>query len=292
MTAPDAGTVNQASLVWRPEPPGDGAAASAWPPLLVAEDLVALGVVAAFTSRAGGRSEPPFDTLNLGLRCGDELRTVLANRRRVLTVLGLAGRPLAAVRQVHGARVLVAGSTQLGDGPPEALPALGDADGLVTSEPGTSDQSPALLVLTADCVPILLADPAARVVAAVHAGWRGLAAGVVEAGVAALAEQGGDPAATVALVGPCIGPVGYEVGPDVRDQVAGRYPAAAAETPLGRPALDLAAAASAALAGAGVGDVRVAGERTDERPERWFSYRREPTTGRQAGIIALVRAAP
>jgi purine-nucleoside/S-methyl-5'-thioadenosine phosphorylase / adenosine deaminase len=78
----------------------------------------------------------------------------------------------------------------------------------------------------------------------------------------------------------------------VRDQVAERYPAAAAETARGAPALDLAAAAGAALTGAGVGDVRVSDERTDERPERWFSYRREPTTGRQAGIVALVQVAP
>jgi len=278
------------ALAWRGvppgRPPGEG---DARPPLLVAEDLLARGVVAAFTGRRGGTSAPPYAELNLGLRVGDEPRRVLANRRGVLAALGLAGRPVATLRQVHGAEVVSATLAALGGGPPEARPPLADADGVVSSQPA----GPVLLVLVADCVPVLLADPAGRVVAALHAGWRGLAAGVVEVGVAALRAHGGDPARTVALVGPCIGPQAYEVGADVRARVAARYPAAAAVTRRGAPALDLAAAARAALEGAGVAEVRSAAECTHDLPERYFSHRRDgdrgrAATGRQGGLIALL----
>jgi polyphenol oxidase len=281
----------------------------------VAEDLLGAGVVAAFTGRAGGTSGAPFATLNLALRVDDDLRRVLANRRRVATVLGLAGLPWALARQVHGATILhvradpagegtpdggsrpgQAGlgrdsleggsrlvAVRLGQGPPEGKPTVGEADGLVTADPGV-----VLAVLTADCAPVLLADPGAGVVGAVHAGWRGLAAGVVEAGVAAMAELGADPGATIGLVGPAAGGCCYEVGPEVREAVGGRYPAALATTRDGRPALDPAAGAAQALEGAGTGQVRVAGECTIDLGERFFSHRRgHGRTGRQAGLIAL-----
>ena len=271
-------------LLWRPGPPAAAAPAPAWPPLLVAEDLLGAGVVAAFTGRAGGSSEAPYATLNLGLRVGDDLRRVLANRRRVATVLGLAGRPWALARQVHSATVLRVEADRLGQGPPEARPPLGEGDGLVTTDPGV-----VLAVLTADCAPVLLADPAARVVGAVHAGWRGLAAGVVEAGVAAMAGLGADPARCVGLVGPAVGGCCYEVGPEVRDAVGARLPAALATTRDGRPALDPAAGAAQALRRAGVGQLRVAGECTFDLEERFFSHRRDHgRSGRQAGLIALV----
>ena len=250
----------------------------------MAEDLLEAGVVAAFTGRAGGSSEAPYATLNLGLRVGDDLRRVLANRRRVATVLGLAGRPWALARQVHSATVLRVEAGRLGQGPPEARPPLGEGDGLVTTDPGVL-----LAVLTADCAPVLLADPAARVVGAVHAGWRGLAAGVVEAGVAAMAGLGADPAHCVGLVGPAVGGCCYEVGPEVRDAVGARVPAALATTRDGRPALDPAAGAAQALRRAGVGQVRVAGECTFDLEERFFSHRRDHgRSGRQASLIALV----
>jgi polyphenol oxidase len=251
----------------------------------VAEDLLDAGVVAAFTGRAGGSSGEPYATLNLALRVGDDPRRALANRRRVATVLGLAGRPWALARQVHSATVLRVEAGRLGPGPPEGKPPLGDGDGLVTADPGV-----VLAVLTADCAPVLLADPAARVVGAVHAGWRGLAAGVVEAGVAAMAELGADPAACLGLIGPAVGGCCYEVGPDVREAVGDRYPAALATTRDGRPALDPAAGAAQALERAGLeaANLRVAGECTVDLPERFFSHRRDHgVTGRQAGIIAL-----
>jgi hypothetical protein len=284
-------------LTWRPAPPGGleseagtqpagahvGPSGLAWPPVLVAEGLLARGVVAAFTSRAGGLSGPPYDTCNLGLRVGDQLRAVLANRRRVATVLGLAGLPWATVRQVHGATVARVGLAALPQGPPEAKPPLAEADALVTAEEGV-----VLAVLVADCVPVLMADPERRVAAAVHAGWRGLAVGAVEAAAAAFAALGGRPAASAALVGPAAGPCCYEVGEDVRERVAGRYPVAAATTRGGRPALDLAAAATVALTGAGFAAPALAGECTVHQPERFFSYRRDRGMGRQAGIVALV----
>jgi polyphenol oxidase len=253
-------------------------------------------VVAAFTGRSGGTSGAPFATLNLALRVTDDLRRVLANRRRVATVLGLAGLPWALARQVHGATVLHVradpteeggsglGEVRLGQGPPEGKPTVGEADALVTADPGV-----VLAVLTADCAPVLLADPGAGVVGAVHAGWRGLAAGVVEAGVAAMAELGADPGAIVGLVGPAVGGCCYEVGPEVRQAVGGRYPAALATTRDGRPALDPAAGAAQALQRAGAGQVRVAGACTIDLEERFFSHRRDHgRTGRQAGLIALV----
>jgi YfiH family protein len=310
-----------AGLVWRPGPPETAGPDPAWPPVLVAEDLLGAGVVAAFTGRTGGSSAPPYASLNLGLAVGDDLRRVLANRRRVATVLGLAGHPWALARQVHGATILRVGTGgqgagtpgadgpwveaggqgagpagddgpwveagAFGQGPPEGKAPLGEADGLVTTEAGV-----VLAVLTADCAPVLLADAAARVVGAVHAGWRGLAAGVVEAGVAALAGLGADPAATVGLVGPAAGGCCYEVGPDVREAVGARYPAALATTRDGRPALDPAAAAAQALERAGIGRLRVAGECTVDLADRHFSHRRDHgRTGRQAGLIALVPGA-
>jgi YfiH family protein len=296
-----------AGPVWRPGPPEAVGPDPAWPPVLVAEDLLEAGVVAAFTGRAGGSSAPPYATLNLGLAVGDDLRRVLANRRRVATVLGLAGRPWALARQVHGNRVVAVdtgtglgagpaapgsgrvGAVGLGQGPPEGKPPVGEADGLVTTDPGV-----VLAVLAADCAPVLLADPAAGVVGAVHAGWRGLAAGVVEAGVAAMAALGADPAATVGLVGPAAGGCCYEVGPEVREVVGARYPAALATTRDGRPALDPAAGAAQALERAGVEgtNVRLVGECTVDLADRYFSHRRDHgRTGRQAGLIALVPGA-
>ncbi len=271
-------------LVWRPAPP-DAASPGAWPPVLVAEGLLELGVVAAFTARLGGRSAPPYATCNLALRVGDDVPAVLANRRRVATVLGLAGAPIATVRQVHSATAVVAAADALGPGPPEARPPLAEADALVTAARGL-----ALATLAADCVPVLLADPGAGVVGAAHAGWRGLAGGIVEAAVEALAALGARPEATVALVGPSICGRCYEVGEDVQAAVTAGHPAAAAVTRAGPPALDVAAGVGAALRRAGVpAVVTAAGECTFERPDRYFSYRRERRTGRQAGIIALVR---
>jgi polyphenol oxidase len=267
-------------------------------PLLVAEDLEAAGIGAAFSCRLGGVSEPPFDRLNIGLNTGDDAGDVRANRALLAGALGLEPAALATVYQVHGPAVLVAANAggfapreppdpvprSIG-GPPEGRGGVGGrpvaaADGIVTGAPGV-----AAAVGAADCVPVLLADPEARVVGAVHAGWRGIALGVVETAVAALAHAGGDPGATVALIGPAIGGCCYEVGPEVRGAVLARCAAAASVTRDGRPSLDLPAGAAELLHAAGVGEVRAAGLCTADDPARFFSARRDRRTGRQAGVI-------
>jgi purine-nucleoside/S-methyl-5'-thioadenosine phosphorylase / adenosine deaminase len=265
------GSLLQPGLAWREAAAGVGV------PLLVAEDLEAAGISAAFSCRVGGRSRPPFDSLNIGLNTGDDAGDVHANRALLAGALGLDAAELATVYQVHGPAVLVVepGRRAPGvDGRPVAA-----ADGIVTGAPGVA------AVGAADCVPVLLADPDARVVGAVHAGWRGIALGVVETAVAALALAGGNPGVTVAVIGPAIGGCCYDVGPDVRDAVLARCASAASVTRDGRPSLDLAAGAAELLHAAGVREVRAAGLCTGDDPGRFFSARRDRRTGRQAGVI-------
>jgi YfiH family protein len=206
------------------------------------------GATALFTTRLGGVSEGPYASLNVGLLTDDDPERVAANRERVRAHVGAA--KLAQGRQVHGTRVVVDGE------------GAEDADGQVTTTPGV-----AAIVLVADCLPVALAGPDAAGV--VHAGWRGLAAGVLEAGVAAL---GDGPA--VAAIGPGIGPCCYEVGDDVR-AVFGTT----------EPTLDLKAQARARLQAAGVTEIHDCGLCTACDPRRFFSHRRDKgVTGRQAGL--------
>jgi polyphenol oxidase len=206
------------------------------------------GATALFTTRRGGVSEGPYASLNVGLQTDDDAGRVAANRERVRAHAGAA--QLAQGRQVHGTRVVVDG-----EGSEEA-------DGQFTTQAGV-----AAIVLVADCLPVALAGPDAAGV--VHAGWRGLAGGVLEAGVAAL---GHGPVA--AAIGPGIGPCCYEVGDDVR--------AVFATT---QRTLDLKAIARARLEAAGVRDVHDCGLCTSCDSGRFFSHRRDRgVTGRQAGL--------
>jgi polyphenol oxidase len=157
----------------------------------------AAGVRHAFFTRQGGVSEGLYASLNVGIGSGDDPAHVHENRRRATGAL--ASDTLVTCYQVHSARVVNAASPWPG-APPEA-------DAVVTTTPGL-----ALGALAADCAPILIADPGARVVAAVHAGWRGALAGVVGSAVTRMAELGAEPARMIAAVGPCIGPRSYEVG--------------------------------------------------------------------------------
>ena len=156
-----------------------------------------------FFTRAGGVSEGEFASLNCGYSSGDEISRVEANRTRALHTLGMAPASLCTVRQVHSAEVVIA------QGPQPKRPSV-EADALVTDRPGIT-----LGVLCADCAPVLLADPAAGVIGAAHAGWRGALAGVVEATVEAMVERGAVRARTVAAIGPCIAQGSYEVGPEL-----------------------------------------------------------------------------
>jgi polyphenol oxidase len=204
------------------------------------------GATALFTTRRGGVSEGPYASLNLGLLTEDDADRVAANRERVRVQAG--AERLAQGRQVHGTRVVVDGQ----DGE--------EADGQVTTRAGV-----AAIVLVADCLPVALAGPGAAGV--IHAGWRGLAGGALEAGVAAAG-------AVAAAIGPGIGPCCYEVGDDVR-----------AVFGTSERTLDLKAVARARLREAGVTEIHDCGLCTACDAERFFSHRRDHgVTGRQAGL--------
>ena len=169
--------------------------------MLRSSALAALpGLRHAFFTRQGGVSEGVWASLNVGLRSGDAPERVAANRARAAAALDLAPDRLATARQVHGTTALVV------DAPWDNGPAP-EADALVTRRPGLL-----LGVLSADCGPLLLADPAAGVVAAAHAGWKGALGGVVEATVATMVRLGADPARITGTLGPCIAQSSYEVG--------------------------------------------------------------------------------
>jgi polyphenol oxidase len=221
-----------------------------------------------FTTRAGGVSGPPYDALDLALHVDDDPTAVQENRARLRAALGV--ERLAFAEQVHGAVVAPAG--------PE--PAVG-ADALVTDEPGT-----ALVVLAADCLPVVLADPRAGVVAAAHAGRAGLLAGVLQRTVAAMQERGADPGRVHAVVGPAAGACCYEVPAAMADDAEARVPGVRATTRRGTPSLDLRGGAERVLRAAGVGRVEHVGACTIDDP-RFYSYRRDGRTGRHAGVAWL-----
>jgi polyphenol oxidase len=220
---------------------------------------------AAFSTRVGGVSEPPFDTLNLGRLTGDP--EVGENRHRLTAALGIDPYGVLIGRQVHAAHI------RRHDGPTEPsafaqpAPGLPEADGHATGRPGLVP-----LVFVADCLPVALSGT--HGVAMIHCGWRGMAAGIVERGV----EEVG---ATAAAIGPSIGPCCYEVGDEVRDAFAGLGEGIAA----GRM-LNLREAARRLLARAGVERVEVSELCTSCNPDLFFSHRRDRgRTGRQAGLV-------
>ena len=234
---------------------------------------LAPGVWVTFTGRPGGVSEAPYDTLNLGASVGDEPSAVAANRRQVAQTCGLRPEQLSWMHQVHGAAVRYAGTAW--PGPPPQV------DAIFTDVPGR-----ALVVMVADCAPVLLADPGARLVGAAHAGREGTAAGVVSELVTAMTAAGADPARMHAVIGPHICGGCYEVPPEMRARVAERVPEAACETRSGTPGIDIGAGIEAQLARAGVGTVAADPRCTAETPEL-FSYRRDGRTGRSAGLVWL-----
>jgi polyphenol oxidase len=225
------------------------------------------------TDRRGGRSRPPPVSFNLGDHVGDDPADVAANRERVARELGVPEQRLVWMNQVHGAGVAVV------DGPQDsAVPAT---DALVTATPGL-----VLCVLVADCVPVLLADPVAGVVAAVHAGREGVRQGVVPATLSAMASLGARARHVSALLGPAVCGDCYEVPADMQADVARIAPSAAVRTRTGTPGLDLRAGVEEILRRAGIPDVVQDPRCTVEDPHL-FSHRRDGVTGRQAGIIWL-----
>jgi polyphenol oxidase len=228
----------------------------------------------AFTDRWGGVSAVPYEELNLGGAVGDDPEAVRTNRELAAKSLGLEPGRVVWMNQVHGADVAVV------DGPwgDRPVPAV---DAVVTAQRGL-----ALAVLTADCTPVLLADPVAGVVAAAHAGRPGMVAGVVPAAVRAMTELGAEPGRIVARTGPAVCGRCYEVPEAMRAEVAAVEPAAHAETSWGTPAVDVTAGVHAQLDRLGVHDREQSPVCTRESKDH-FSYRRDRTTGRLAGYVWL-----
>lgn len=222
------------------------------------------------TTREGGRSAAPYDSFNLGDRVGDDPAAVAANRRRLTRELGLADDRVVWMEQVHGRTVAVL------DAPaPEPVEAT---DALVTAVPGL-----ALAVQVADCVPVLLADPEAGVVAAVHAGRVGARIGVLPATLAAMRTAGARTDRVEALLGPSVCGACYEVPAAMQADVEAHLPGSACRTRSGTPGLDLRAGLWQQLADAGVARIGVDPRCTVE-DRSLFSHRREGTTGRFAAI--------
>ncbi len=226
--------------------------------------------VRALTSLRGGDgvSAPPFDRLNFGLNCGDEPAAVLENRRRFAEWLALPSEPVW-LKQVHGTGVLRV------EGRGSSLESLPEADAAVTSQAGT-----VLAILTADCLPVIFAAADGSEVGVAHAGWRGLAAGVLEATVAAMQTP---PAQLRAWLGPAAGPEHYEIGAEVRDAFVGSDEGAASAFVPTRPdhwRVDLFALARRRLAALGVSDVHGGDLCTIADASRFYSHRRDGRSGR------------
>jgi YfiH family protein len=244
------------------------------------------GARAAFSTRLGGVSAAPFDSLNLGVLTDDESPAVYENRLRLASALGHAPDRIAFGLQVHGAEL----ATQDGAERASFVPDSGteeardlkppEVDGHVIAEPGLAG-----LVFVADCLPVALAGPGG--VAMLHCGWRPMAAGIIARGVEAIG-------ATAAAIGPGIGPCCYEVGDEVLGAFASLGSGIAADGPKAsvvqtesaRRHLDLGEVARRLLARAGVGDVESADLCTSCNPELFYSHRRDAgRTGRQAGLV-------
>lgn len=241
----------------------------------------ALGVPHGFFTRNGGVSAGPYASLNANFSGGDDPAHVRENRARVAAALGVPPANLLGLKQVHGARVVPVTTPW-----PEGAGA--EADALVTATPGL-----ALGVITADCAPVLFADPAG-VIGAAHAGWRGAVAGVLEATLDAMRALGATRVA--AVIGPCIGAASYEVGPDLRDAVLAATPLAAACFAPGRPPdrywFNLQAYCTLRLKAAGAAVVAGLAADTCADAARFFSHRRrtlnrEGPIGHQISALAL-----
>ncbi|KJK45458.1 laccase [Lentzea aerocolonigenes] len=223
------------------------------------------------TTRAGGVSKAPYDSFNLGDHVGDDDGAVEANRARLAEGIGLTPDRLVWMEQVHGRTVGVV------DGP-QAEP-LEATDGVVTKQPGLG-----LVVLTADCVPVLLGDEEAGVIGAVHAGRVGARVGVVVETLKAMMAQGAELERIEVLLGPAVCGECYEVPADMQKDVEKHLPGSASKSRRGTPALDLRAGLWNQLGSAGVGKIGVDPRCTFEEKDL-FSHRRQAPTGRLASVI-------
>ena len=241
------------------------------------------GIRHAFFTRQGGVSEGLFGSLNCGFGSGDVTENVAANREIAMASLGLPADRLVTLRQVHSATVVTVEQ-------PWRRQEAPSADGLVTRAPGI-----ALGVLAADCAPVLLYDPVARVIGAAHGGWRGALGGVVDATVARMAELGAECSHIRAAIGPCIAQPSYEVGPEFPPRFTAEDPGNVsffAPAPRsGRFLFDLGAYIAHRLARAGIARVEVVPHDTVVDEQRFFSYRRACLRGERSygrGLSAIV----
>ena len=236
------------------------------------------GIGHRFLGRQGGVSAAPYDSLNASFYCGDEAQSVSENRRRISRLA--ADRPLAIPRQVHECSVW-----QVREAPasPESAP---QADVLITTEPTL-----ALGILTADCVPVLLADPGACVIAAAHAGWRGALAGVTDAALDALTEAGAEPARVHAALGPAIQQISYPVSSELEQQFLSESPfdCRPCFTHInGAVHFDLPHYVELRLRQRGLTRIDRLRQDTATQTKTFFSHRAEgPATGRQLSMIWL-----
>ena len=255
--------VTRGALEWRER---DGVSWLAW---------AAGGVAAAFPARTGGVSPPPFDSLNLGLSVDDEPACVVENRRRLCAAVGMPTDRLVIPGQVHGTTLAWVDGHEAGRGARDRESVIHDHDGLLTATPGLG-----LVVSYADCVPVVIAaeDDDGAILAAVHAGWRGMIAGIVGKAAAELSRRG---RVTAAVVGPSIGPCCFVVDEELLRRFAARFPGSA-----GAATVDLWACARAELEAAGVppAAISVSGACTAS-DGRFFSHRRDHgATGRHLAI--------
>ncbi|MBC7267048.1 MAG: laccase domain-containing protein [Coriobacteriia bacterium] len=243
------------------------------------------GIVVAFSERTGGVSVPPYASLDLAAHTGDSPRVVDENRQRFLSALGLSEHRehLTCAEQVHGTEVGVVGAALAGSGgyATRGRPPVSGVDALATTLEGVP-----LMLLFADCVPVVLVAERSRSVAVAHAGWRGLLGGVVSRAVEALrglAEPGEE---ISAYVGPHIGPCCYEVGEDLVSQFAHKFVTIRRAS----ATLDLRAAVTEELASSGVPEERQChlGICTAHNTDRFYSYRAEGRTGRHAALVCVL----
>jgi YfiH family protein len=250
-------------------------------------ELEGSGVDARITARAGGVSSGPYQSLNMSFAVDDDPASVLENRRRAAVAFGARLDDFVFARQAHGAGVRVVGQQDRGSGSLTQDDAVPDTDALVTTSPGV-----VLAILTADCVPIVLHDPVAGVLACVHSGWRGTVARVGAAAVEAMKQLGAEPADIVAGIGPAIDPDRYQVGPEVHVAVTEAFGGSAAacirpdQGKDGRWLLDLWAANRIVLGEAGLREENIHVTSIPTGGD-FFSDRAERPCGRLALLARL-----
>lgn len=237
----------------------------------------------AISTRAGGVSSGEFESANLAFHVGDDSECVRENRRRFASEAGYSGDNLICARQVHGDNVRVASGNERGRGSFDLDSALPDCDALITREPDLP-----LLILVADCAPVLLVDPINRVCAVVHAGWRGALAGIAGKAVQAMAEEFGTRAPDVlAAIGPCLSTANLEVGEEVAAQVERKdAPGVVRRAEWEKPHLDLRAMIARDLAGVSVQNVEISPLCPRERNDLFFSHRGQNGRAGRFGVVA------